>query len=114
MMVLGMVVVFQIPTVVLFLAKMGMVSAGFMWRNFKYAILVSFIVAAILTPSPDPWNQTVFALPMIGLYLLSIGLAWIVGQKRDGASERESSGLRLVIGAVVADQARRHARRHAA
>jgi sec-independent protein translocase protein TatC len=81
-MLIGMVVVFQIPTVVFFLAKMRMVTAVFLWRNTKYAILIIFIIAAVLTPSADPWNQTIFAAPMIGLYLISIGIAWIVGPRR--------------------------------
>jgi sec-independent protein translocase protein TatC len=75
-MLLGMVLVFQMPTVVFFLAKMRMVTARFLARHIKYAILLIFIAAAVLTPSTDPWNQTVFALPMIGLYLLSIAIAW--------------------------------------
>jgi len=79
---LGMVVVFQLPTLVFFLAKMRLVTARFLWRHIKYAILVIFVVAAVLTPSPDPWNQALFAVPMIGLYLISIGIAWIVGPKR--------------------------------
>ena len=53
-MLIGMSVVFQIPTVVFFLAKMGLVTARFLWRNIKYAILIIFIVAAVLTPSADP------------------------------------------------------------
>lgn len=82
-MLLGMVVVFQIPTVAFFLAKMRLVTAGFLWRNFKYAILVIFVIAAVLTPTADPWNQTVFAAPMVGLYLLSILIVWLVQPKRD-------------------------------
>jgi sec-independent protein translocase protein TatC len=81
-MLLGMIVVFQIPTVVFFLAKMGLVTARFLWRNTKYAILIIFIIAAVVTPSADPWNQTVFATPMIGLYLISIGIAWMVAPAR--------------------------------
>jgi sec-independent protein translocase protein TatC len=81
-MLLGMIGVFQIPTVVFFLSRMGVVTAGFLWRNTKYAILIIFIIAAVVTPSPDPWNQTIFAAPMIGLYLLSIGIAWIVAPRR--------------------------------
>jgi sec-independent protein translocase protein TatC len=77
-MLLGMAVVFQMPTAVFFLAKMGLVSARLLWSNIKYAILVIFILAAVLTPSGDPWNQTIFAAPMIVLYLLSIGIAWAV------------------------------------
>jgi len=77
-MLLGMAIVFQMPTAVFFLAKMGLVSARWLWDNLKYAILIIFILAAVLTPSGDPWNQTVFAAPMIVLYVLSIGIAWMV------------------------------------
>ena len=63
-------------------------TARFLWRNIKYAILIIFILAAVLTSSPDWWNQTVFAAPMIALYLISIVIAWIVGPKR----EREAAG----------------------
>jgi sec-independent protein translocase protein TatC len=80
-MLLGMVAVFQIPTVVFFLARMSLVTARFLWRNIKYAILLIFIVAAVLTPSTDPWNQTVFAAPMIVLYLFSILIAWAVAPR---------------------------------
>src|SRR3984893_508855 len=81
-MLLGMVVVFQIPTLAFFLAKMRLVTAGFLWRNFKYAFLIIFIIAAVLTPTADPWNQTVFAAPMVGLYLVSILIVWLVQPKR--------------------------------
>ncbi len=108
MMLIGMVVVFQIPTIVFFLAKMHLVTARLLWRHFKYAILVSFIVAAVLTPSADPWNQTVFALPMIALYLISIGIAWLVGPAAGSTQSSDGSAqLRLVVGALVADRARR-------
>jgi sec-independent protein translocase protein TatC len=80
-MLLGMVVAFQIPTVVFFLAKMRVVTAGSLWKNFRYAVLAIFIAAAVLTPSSDPWNQTVFAAPMLALYLLSILLAWAVAPR---------------------------------
>src|SRR3954447_10954039 len=81
-MLLGMAIVFQMPTVVFFLAKMGLVSARFLWNNIKFAILIIFILAAVLTPSGDPWNQSVFAAPMIVLYLLSLVIAWLVARKR--------------------------------
>jgi sec-independent protein translocase protein TatC len=69
---------------VYFLAKMKLVSARFLARNFKYAILVIFIIAAVVTPTGDPGTQTMFAAPMVALYLLSIGIAWIVGPKGKG------------------------------
>jgi sec-independent protein translocase protein TatC len=108
-MVLAMVAVFQIPTLVFFLAKLRLVTARFLWRNIGYAILISFIVAAMLTPSTDPWNQTVFAAPMILLYLISIGIAWLVqprGEKKTPAPS-SSGALRLVVAATVLDQARK-------
>ena len=78
-MLLVMGVVFQMPTLVFFLAKMGLVTARFLASQFKYAILVIFIIAAVVTPSGDPYNQTILALPMIGLYIISIFIAWIFG-----------------------------------
>src|SRR5437773_2683333 len=56
-MLIGMVAVFQIPTLVFFLARLQLVTARFLWRHIKYAILISFVAAAALTPSADPWNQ---------------------------------------------------------
>lgn len=105
-MMLGMVVVFQIPTVVFFLAKMRLVTGRFLWRHLKYAILLIFIAAAVLTPSTDPWNQIVFAGPMIGLYLLGIGIAWLVapGRGQDEPAGHDSH-LKLVFAAAVVDQA---------
>ncbi len=80
-MLLGMGLVFQMPTIVFFLAKMKMVTWKFLARNFKYAILIIFIIAAVITPSPDAVTQTIFATPMVGLYAFSIVIAWIVGPK---------------------------------
>jgi sec-independent protein translocase protein TatC len=82
-MLLGMGLVFQMPTVVFFLAKMRMVTAGFLLRNFKYAVLIIFIVAAVITPTGDMITQTIFAAPMLGLYALSILIAWAVAPKRE-------------------------------
>src|SRR6185295_9048956 len=82
-MMIVMVAMFQLPTLVFFLAKFRLVTARFLWRNLKYAILIIFVLAAVLTSSTDWWNQTVFAAPMIALYLLSIIVAWLVGPKRE-------------------------------
>jgi len=82
-MLLGMGLVFQMPTVVFFLAKMRLVTARFLLRNTKYAILVIFVVAAVITPSGDMITQSIFAAPMLGLYALSILIAWIVTPKRE-------------------------------
>jgi sec-independent protein translocase protein TatC len=79
---IAMGLIFQMPTIVMFLAKMHLVTARFLIRNIKYAVLITFIVSAVITPTADPGTQTIFALPMIGLYILSIGIAWVVGGKK--------------------------------
>ncbi len=81
-MILAFGIVFQMPILVFFLARFGVVTARFMWKHFRYAVLIIFVVAAIATPSSDPVNQAVFAAPMIVLYLVSIVVAWVF-QKRD-------------------------------
>jgi len=81
-MLLGMGIVFQMPAVVFFLAKMKMITARFLIKNFWYAFLIIFIVAAVITPTGDMMTQTIFAAPMVGLYCLSILIAWVVGPKR--------------------------------
>ena len=86
--ILGMGLIFEMPILVFFLALMGIVSAGFMWKNFRYAILVIFIIAAIVTPTTDILNMCIFAAPMIGLYGVSIGVAWLV-HPRQRAARRE-------------------------
>lgn len=86
-MALAFGLVFQMPTVVLFLARMGVVTARFLLRHIKYAVLIIFIVAAVITPSGDMITQTAMAGPMVLLYLLSILLAWLFGKKKEPASE---------------------------
>jgi sec-independent protein translocase protein TatC len=81
-MLLGMAAVFQMPALVFFLARMGVVSARWMIRRFKYAVLVIFVIAAVITPSSDYASQMIVAFPMIGLYILSIAIAWMFGKKR--------------------------------
>jgi sec-independent protein translocase protein TatC len=79
---LAMGAIFQLPTIILFLARMNVVTAGFLLRNFKYAVLITFIVSAVITPTADPGTQTVFAAPMIALYIISIGIAWVAAPRR--------------------------------
>jgi sec-independent protein translocase protein TatC len=77
----GMALVFQLPTIVFFLAKLQLVSARFLWNHGKYAILIAFIIGAVVTPTGDPINQTIFAAPIVILYFFSIIIAWAVGPK---------------------------------
>ncbi|MGA3054708.1 MAG: twin-arginine translocase subunit TatC [Candidatus Korobacteraceae bacterium] len=78
----GLGLVFEMPILVFFLALMGILTAGWMWRNFRYSILVIFIIAAIITPTTDIMNMCIFAAPMIVLYLFSIAIAWFVHPKQ--------------------------------
>jgi sec-independent protein translocase protein TatC len=76
--IIGLGVIFEMPILVFFLALMGIVTAGWMWRNLRYSILGIFVVAAILTPTTDILNMCIFAAPMVALYVVSIGIAWVV------------------------------------
>jgi len=90
--ILGLGLVFEIPILIFFLALMGIVSAGWMWRNLRYSILVIFIIAAILTPTTDIMNMCIFAAPMVALYILSIGVAWIVHPKQRRKRQARNEG----------------------
>ena len=105
---IGMVAVFQIPTLVFVLARLGLVSARFLWRHLSYAVLTAVVASALLTPSPDPWNQLVFAAPMVAMYILGIGIAWLAHPKsNDTTGGNSTSALGLVVAASVFEQARR-------
>ncbi|MEP6994670.1 MAG: twin-arginine translocase subunit TatC [Acidobacteriota bacterium] len=79
--ILGLGLCFEMPILVFFLARLGIVSERWLLAKFKYAVLIIFIIAAAITPTPDIATQCVFALPMIGLYLLGILIAWIFRKK---------------------------------
>src|SRR5579863_9354227 len=87
--VLGMGLIFEMPILVFFLAFMGIMSPEFMIKNFRYSILVIFIIAAIVTPTPDIVNMCVFAAPMLVLYALSIGVAYVVHPKQREARKEK-------------------------
>lgn len=80
---LGIALVFELPTLVFFLSRMGIITAKWMVKNFKYAVLAVFVIAAIITPTPDMINQSILAVPMLGLYGLSILIALLVGKKKE-------------------------------
>jgi sec-independent protein translocase protein TatC len=79
---LAMGAVFQMPTLVFFLARMGVVTGRQLLHYTKYAILIIFIVAAIITPGPDVVSQCLVAAPMLMLYAVSILIAWAFGKRR--------------------------------
>jgi sec-independent protein translocase protein TatC len=67
-------VIFELPVAVFLLARLDLITARGMWAFSRYAVVIIFIVAAVLTPGPDPVSQLLMALPLIGLYLVSIGV----------------------------------------
>jgi sec-independent protein translocase protein TatC len=75
---LGLGLVFEMPILVFFLALFGLVTPGWMLRNFRYSVLGIFIIAGIITPTPDIMSMCIFAAPMLILYLISIGVAYMV------------------------------------
>ena len=82
--IVGLGVIFEMPVVVLFLAWMRVITASWMWRNVRYAMLAIFVLAAIVTPTSDILNMCLFAAPMVALYTISIGVAWLVNSSRRG------------------------------
>ncbi len=74
-------VVFETPILIFFLARIGIVTPAFLLQKFKYAVVLSFVVAAIVTPTPDVVTQAALAVPMILLYLLGVGVAFLFAKK---------------------------------
>ena len=75
-----------------------MVTGRFLWDKIQYAVFVIVVAAAVLTPSPDPWNLIVLAAPMLAMYLLSIVVAWLAAP-RGRTTTPISPQLRLVVAA---------------
>jgi sec-independent protein translocase protein TatC len=75
--------VFETPILIFFLARLGIVTPAFLMQKFKYAIVLSFVVAAIVTPTPDIVTQAALAVPMILLYLIGVGVAYLFGKKHE-------------------------------
>lgn len=73
--ILAFGLIFELPILIIFLTKMGIVTPQFLAKNRKYAILMSFVVSAILTPTPDAFNQILMTVPMIALYEVGIWLS---------------------------------------
>lgn len=87
---LAMGVIFQMPAITYVLARIGLISAGFLIKSWKIALIVILIVAAVVSPTGDIPNMMLFATPMMLLYVISIFIAWFFGRKRKDDSEVES------------------------
>ncbi|RMG44962.1 MAG: twin-arginine translocase subunit TatC [Acidobacteria bacterium] len=81
-MIFGLGLVFELPLAAFLLARLGLVTPRWMWRKLDIAVFVCFLAAAVLTPTPDVMTMTIFALPMIALYLLSIAVAFFAAPRR--------------------------------
>jgi sec-independent protein translocase protein TatC len=79
---LAMGIIFQMPAITYVLARIGLVSAGFLIKSWRLAIVIILIVAAVVSPTGDVPNLMLFATPMMVLYLISIFIAWFFGRKR--------------------------------
>jgi sec-independent protein translocase protein TatC len=80
--VLGLGLMFELPLVLTLAARVGLVTSSFLLHHFRWAVLIIFVVAAILTPTPDIVNLCLFAVPTILLYLLGVLGAALLGKKR--------------------------------
>ncbi len=87
---LGIALVFELPTLVFFLSKLGIVTSRWMVRNFKYAVLAVFVIAAVITPTPDMVTQSILAVPMLALYGLGILIAFLFGKERKTRREKKA------------------------
>lgn len=80
--ILGMGLVFETPILIFFLSRIGLVTPAFLLQKFKYAVVLIFIIAALITPTPDMVTQAALAVPMILLYLIGIGISYLFGPAR--------------------------------
>ncbi|SFS17404.1 sec-independent protein translocase protein TatC [Granulicella pectinivorans] len=85
--ILGLGVTFELPVLIFFLALFGIVDAKFLLKHIRYAILLIFLIAAIICPLPDPISMCLFASPMLVLYLIGVGVALVVHPERRKARE---------------------------
>ncbi|MCL5024236.1 MAG: twin-arginine translocase subunit TatC [Nitrospirae bacterium] len=81
--------VFELPIIIVLLTRMGIVTPKTLAKNRKYAVLLAFVVAAILTPTPDAFNQTLMAVPILVLYEAGIIVSRFFVRKRTESAERQ-------------------------
>jgi sec-independent protein translocase protein TatC len=112
--ILGLGIAFELPILMFFLALFGIVDARFLLRNFKYGILLIFIIAGVICPLPDPLSMCLFACPLLVLYLLGVGVAFLAHPSRARSKAKPGQpGLGLVILALVRLSAMLNGQRHA-
>lgn len=97
--VVGLGLVFQLPVLMLVMSRLGLVTPRFLIRHFKFAVLGSFVISAVITPSGDVVNQTMLAAPIMVLYLLGVAVAWLFGRR----PQVDRSGLVVAAMALLLD-----------
>jgi sec-independent protein translocase protein TatC len=80
---LGLGLVFELPVLIFILSLFGIVTPKLLLDNFRYAVLIIAILAAILTPTPDALTMLVFMAVLVGLYFIGVGLSWLVVRRRE-------------------------------
>jgi sec-independent protein translocase protein TatC len=89
--ILGLGICFELPILIFFLSLFGIVDAKFLLKHFRYAVLIIFVIAAIICPSPEPTAMCLFALPMLALYFLGVGVAFFVHPNRRKPKEANAA-----------------------
>src|SRR3990172_9381480 len=89
-MVLWMGVIFELPILIFILSWIGLVTPAFLLHYFRHAMLGIVVAAAVITPTTDAFTMTVFAAPMVGLYVLGIGISWVVVLRRRARARRKA------------------------
>jgi len=84
--IFGLGLMFELPVLIFLLAGIGVVTPGFLMRHFRWAVVIIFILAAFVTPTPDVVNLCIFAVPTIGLYLLGVGAAALAAKAKKRAA----------------------------
>src|SRR5271156_6562128 len=87
--ILGLGITFELPILIFFLSLFGIVDAKFLVKHIRYAILAIFLIAAVICPTPDPIGMCLFATPMLVLYLIGVGIAFLVHPARRKAREKK-------------------------
>lgn len=88
--IVGMGAIFQLPVLVAFLSIFGLITPRFLWKNFRYAFLIITIIAAVVSPTTDPFNLFLWSGPMVILYTISIAVSWVFKRRRDKDGKSES------------------------
>ena len=89
--IVGVGVVFELPVVILLLSIFGIVTPRFLIKNIRYAVVITAVIAAALAPTPDWTTLFMFWMPLVGLYIISIGLSWLVYFRKDWKRRHEKT-----------------------